>query len=286
MEVGDTALSGIVAEPDGEPRALVMAIHGAGMHAGYFDATAAPGLSLLDLGRRLGFTVWAPDRPGVGASADLPDDRIVLFPQAELLLNALDEFAMSHATGAGVLLVGHSYGLKVALTMAASERGRRLLGLDGAGSGIRYAHPWEGGPGRVEKGDRGVSWGPAALYPDATFRRGAVPLATMPKAQAAEGGRWPDDFRGFGERITIPVRFTWGEHERFWPTDPSHQAEVRAALPNVPSIGFAIEPGVGHNVSLGWVAPSYHLQVLAFAERCMVARSTGAAATLRETISP
>src|SRR4051794_36203282 len=97
VDTGDGALSGLVAEPvGGAPRALIVAIHGAGMHAGYFDATTAPGLSLLQLGSQLGFTVWAPDRPGVGASADLGDDRIVLRPQAAMLVDAVDAFAGSH----------------------------------------------------------------------------------------------------------------------------------------------------------------------------------------------
>src|SRR3954447_23367770 len=60
VDVGGTSLSGLLAEPVGssDVRALVVAIHGLGMHAGYFDATAHPGLSLLELGSQLGFTVW------------------------------------------------------------------------------------------------------------------------------------------------------------------------------------------------------------------------------------
>lgn len=133
VDSGGATLSGIVAEPAGAPRALIVAVHGAGTHAGYFDATTAPGLSLLELGSSLGFTVWAPDRPGIGASADLPDEEVVLFPQAALLLDAIDAFTFEHGCGAGIFLVGHSYGLKVALTMAADQRGREVLGIDGSG---------------------------------------------------------------------------------------------------------------------------------------------------------
>jgi hypothetical protein len=32
----------------------------------------------------------------------------------------------------------------------------------------------------------------------------------------------------------------------------------------------AVQPGAGHNISLGWAARSYHLEVLSFAERCLL----------------
>src|SRR5258705_238660 len=93
-----------------------------------------------------------------------------------------------------------------------SEPRALLVAIHGAGSGIRYARPWASGPGQTEEGDRGAAWGPAELYPPTTFRPGALPLAPMPKAQSAEGGRWPDDLRAFGARIRVPVRFTFGDH--------------------------------------------------------------------------
>lgn len=275
VEVGDSALSGLLAEPaGGEPRALLMAVHGAGMHAGYFHTATAPGLSLLELGSRLGFSVWAPDRPGIGASADLPDDRISLFPQASLLLDALDAFAADHPVGGGVVLVGHSYGLKVALAMAAEPRGSRLLGIDGAGSGIRFAaFDGDGKPVQppTRRGERGPAWGPATIYPRGTFRRASLPLAPLPPVQLSESGRWPDDFRSFAGRIRIPVRLTFGEHEGYWSLDESHFDELRAVLAHVPSLAMEIEPHAGHNISLGWVARGYHLKVVAFAERCLLA---------------
>jgi pimeloyl-ACP methyl ester carboxylesterase len=272
---GGVTLSGLLAEPAGVPRALIVAIHGAGMHAGYFDAMTAPGLSLLELGSSLGFMVWAPDRPGIGASADLPDERVVLFPQAALLLDAIDAFTSEHGCGAGVFLVGHSYGLKVALTMAADERGREVLGIDGSGSGIRFALSFEGGSrtAPLAEGDRGPAWGPTDVYPPSSFERGSLPFHEMPAAQVAESSRWADDLRGFGASITAPVRFTFGEHEGYWPTDQAHFDEIRAALPNVAEFSAHIERRVGHNVSLGYAARSYHLRAIAFAEQCLLARS-------------
>jgi len=283
VDTGEARVSGLLAVPRNgtEPRALLVAVHGAGMHAGYFHATTAPGLSLLELGSRLGYAVWAPDRPGIGASADLPADRITLAAQASILLDAIDAYTTTHAVGAGVVLVGHSYGLKVAWAMAAAGRLTSLVGVDGAGSGIRYSFAWSAGGTRGEPravaGDRGPAWGPAHLYPPGTFTRAALPLHEMPAVQVAEGPRWPADLRAMGARIRVPLRLTFADHERLWPTDEEHVEELRAALPNAPSFTVERQPGAGHNTSLGWAARAYHLKVLAFAETCLLLRGSDGA---------
>jgi pimeloyl-ACP methyl ester carboxylesterase len=270
IPASDAILSGLLSEPtdpDG-PRAVIMAVHGANMHAGYWDATSAPGLSLLELGGRLGYTVWAPDRPGIGASAGLDPDRIRLFAQAELLLDALEEFTARHRCGAGVVLVGHSYGLKVALAMAAASRGRALLGLDGSGAGVRYAFEWAAETARTapRRNIQDRAWGPRGFYPEGSISRRSLPLHPMPPAQAEEGGRWPDDIRSMARKITIPIRLTYADHEGLWPIDEEALAEVRETFPNSRRLSIDIEPWAGHNISLGWAARSYHLRVLAFAE--------------------
>jgi pimeloyl-ACP methyl ester carboxylesterase len=277
LEVSGTTLSGLLAEPP-EPedtRGVLVALHGANMHAGYFDAQIGAGLSLLDLGSSLGYTVWAPDRPGVGASADLAAERLRLFPQAELLLDAIDEFALRRPCGSGVLLVGHSYGLKVAWTMAASTRGSSLLGVDGSGSGVRYAFEWaprSDHPGRSRADVQDRAWGPRGLYPEGTISRRSLPLHPVPPVQAEEGGRWPEDIRAMADRITVPIRLTFGEHEALWPTGSEALDEIRTVFKSARRIQIEIEPGAGHNISLGWAARSYHLKVLAFAESLRLER--------------
>jgi pimeloyl-ACP methyl ester carboxylesterase len=281
LDVAGTRLSGLLAQPERpeETRAVIVALHGAGLHGGYFDAGTAPGLSLLEAGSRHGFTVWAPDRPGIGASADLPDDRITLWGQAELLLEAIRAYSATFPVGAGVLLVGHSYGLKVAWTMAASPGGRAFLGVDGAGTGARYGFDWSERAQRrgppPAAGGRGDAWGPASMYPEGTFERTALPTYPMPAVQAEEGGRWPNDLRTMAHRIRVPLRVTYGEHERLWPIDGDSLDELRSLFVSAPSFAVEIERFGGHNLSLGWAARSYHLKVLAFAESCCLSRQLG-----------
>ncbi len=280
LEVDGSVLSGIVAGPsDGSPRALVVAIHGLGMHAGYFDSQTAPGLSLLQLAAESGYAVWAPDRPGTGGSAAVPEEHLTLFGQADLLLRAIDVFRSERPVGAGVILVGHSYGLKVAWTMAARDAAGRLLGVDGASSGITYGFEWV-----AEAGDAGASvrrppgvdiWGPRMLYPPRAVERATIPGHGDPAVQRSEGPAWPSEIRSMGPRIGVPVRITFADHETVWPVTAAHFHDIREVFSGAPYLEIAVEPFAGHNVSLGWAARAYHLKVLAFVERCRLTQQLG-----------
>ncbi|MGE0877177.1 MAG: alpha/beta hydrolase [Acidimicrobiia bacterium] len=263
------------------PKAVVWALHGAGMHAGYWHATADPDLSLLTLGATLGFTVVAIDRPGHGASTDWPDDWLTRERQAEALHAARDTFAATHETGTGFFVIAHSYGMRVAFTMAAHPRGRELIGLDGSGSGLRFANaehmPAPGTPvaERRHNAQRNP-WGPRHLYPRTVFSRKALPLAPMPAAQSAETWSWPDTLPKLAADIEIPVRLTYGEHETFYLIDDEHLDEIRALFVKSPRVVVERQPYTGHNISLSNVARVYHLKALAFAEECIVAARLGA----------
>lgn len=63
--VDGVPMSGLLAEAAGQPRAVVVALHGGASTAAYFDCPGHPRLSLLRLGARLGFTMIALDRPGL-----------------------------------------------------------------------------------------------------------------------------------------------------------------------------------------------------------------------------
>ena len=281
---GSVELSGLLAEPETPPRALVLALHGGGMTAAYFHGRVHPDLSLLRLGRRLGFTVLALDRPGYGrSSAWLPQGQL-LGEQADTVYGALDEFAARHATGAGVLVVGHSYGLKLGLFLAAHPRGKELLGLDGSGAAYRYQPALHPGAADTEltadgsvaayasRSPRELFWGSESLYPPGTFTPGMRPIAPVPELEAYQSALWPELLPGVAAEVRVPFQFSVAEHEQWWQVTDADLAEYQALFTAAPHLIVRRQPAAGHNISLGWAARSYHLNALAFAEQCLLRR--------------
>nr|WP_274536625.1 alpha/beta fold hydrolase [Pseudofrankia sp. BMG5.36] len=252
-----------------------MALHGGGMNAAYFHGEALPELFLLTIGAAAGWNVLALDRPGYGASAGLPAELCLLRAQADLVFRALDTFALSHDVGAGFLLCGHSYGLKLSIHLGGHARGGELLGLDGSGAGRRYRPERTR---RVAEGTRQLSrqdairlfWGPPELYPPGTFRPGRGLIEPVPATENREAAAWPDEFPALAAAVRIPVRLTFAEHENWWVCDDAELAAIAGAFAAAPSVETARQPGAGHNISLGWAALPYHLAALAFAERCLL----------------
>jgi pimeloyl-ACP methyl ester carboxylesterase len=284
LRAGSVELSGLLAEPTTPPRALVLALHGGGMTAGYFHGRAHPDLSLLRLGHRLGFTVLALDRPGYGRSSSFLPRGQLLGEQADTVYGALDDFAARHATGAGVFVVGHSYGLKLGLFLAAHPRGKELLGLDGSGSAYRYQPALDPGAAETEltadgsvasyasRSPRELFWGSESLYPPGTFTRGTRPIAAVPEIESDESARWPDLLPGVAAEVRVPFQFSVAEHEQWWQVTDADLAEYQALFTAVPRMVVRRQPAAGHNISLGWAARSYHLNALGFAEQCLLRR--------------
>jgi pimeloyl-ACP methyl ester carboxylesterase len=285
LEAGGTRLSGLMSEPDRAlPRATVVALHGGGTGAGYFDGQAAPDLSLLELGSASGYTVLSLDRPGYGGSKEQFPEGLALAEQSPALYAAIEDFASRHETGAGLFLLAHSFGGKLALTAAANRSediaGMQLLGLDVSGCGHRYAMPLEELPGPHGNGGTKRNWGPLRHYPPGTFA-GAVPfMVPMPAREREEAAHWPNVFPEIASRIRVPIRFTFAEHEAWWRHDESAIRELTSLL-NTSRVLVDRQPGSGHNISLGWAARSYHLRALGFLEECLAARGAFPARSAR-----
>ncbi|MFF3619696.1 alpha/beta hydrolase [Streptomyces sp. NPDC002467] len=271
LDAGGIRLSAMLCEAqtrDGAPRATVVAVHGAGMSAGYFDGQALPDISLLTLGARLGFTVLAVDRPGYGQSAGPLPEGQGLTEQAATLAAALRDYRSRFRTGAGVFLLAHSFGGKVALLTAAGHATPDLLGVEVSGCGHRYAPDAPSGAEAARGGRR--SWGPLSLYPPTTFVTSGSIIAPVPAREQADMGRWPTLFKDVAGRVRVPVRFTFAEHETWWRHDPEALAELRSRLSAAPRLCVDRQPGAGHNISLGYAARSYHLRCLGFLEDCLL----------------
>lgn len=244
-------------------------MHGAGMNSGYFDGQAHPDLSLLTLGARLGYTVLAVDRPGYGQSAAaLPEGQSVT-EQAATLAAAVRDFAAREQTGAGLFLLAHSFGGKVALLTAADHAWPDLLGLEISGCGHRYAPDAFTGEGASRGGfyAAGGRCGSTRRTPSPPAARSSAP---SPAREQADIARWPEVFRDAAGRVRVPVRFTFAEHEPWWRYDRDALAELRSRLTDAPHVTVDRQPGAGHNISLGHAARSYHLRCFGFFEDCLV----------------
>jgi prepilin-type processing-associated H-X9-DG protein len=270
VDADGIALSGLMSEPaDGPARAVIVALHGGGMNAGYFDGQAHPDMSLLALGARLGYTVLALDRPGYGASAGRFPRGQRLTAQAATVRAAVAAFAARHAPGASTLLLGHSFGAKVALAAAADNGVRALLGVDVSGCGRRLAvNPALIG-GVAGVGLRRLNWGPLGLYPLETFQASQSVVAPVPALEIGTVASWTRLSAVILPRVRVPVRLTFAEHEAWWRHDDDEIADLTARLSAAPRIAVDRLRHAGHNISLGWTARAYHLKALAFAEECL-----------------
>ncbi|MCX5402049.1 alpha/beta hydrolase [Streptomyces sp. NBC_00102] len=276
LDAGGVTLSALLSEPEraAPAQAVVVALHGGGMNAGYFDGQAHPRLSLMTLGASLGHTVLAVDRPGYGRSAaDVPEGQ-GLAEQAASLGAALRDFADRYGTGAGMFVLAHSYGGKVALTAAAEDSVPDLLGLDISGCGHAYAVEQHELPGTDGTRRSRRSWGELRLYPPDTFFAGAALVEPMPPREYAEILGWPAVFEATAHRVRVPVRLTFAEHEAWWRHDDDTLADLVSHFRAAPRVVVDRLPDAGHNISLGWAARSYHLRALAFLEGCLVPRET------------
>jgi len=74
IDAGTIKLSGrFLPATNGQPRALLVALHGGTYTSKYFDT---PSSSLLELCASLGYSILALDRPGYGTATSVPFDQL------------------------------------------------------------------------------------------------------------------------------------------------------------------------------------------------------------------
>jgi pimeloyl-ACP methyl ester carboxylesterase len=279
--VDGVPMSGLFAAAE-HPKAVIVAIHGGGTSAAYFDCPGHPELSLLRLGTTLGFSVIALDRPGHGSSAPYPEAVVTPEQRVDLTYGAVERILGQLPRGAGLFLMGHSGGCELATRMAAdpAERATALLGLELGGTGRRYhAAAKEIMKAAAVKerppGTRELLWEPTRLYP-ADILRGITNSSTAPAYERDVALNWPHRyFPALAPAVRVPVRLTLGEYENVYRSDPDALAEVAEMFTGAPHFLADLHPDAGHNLSLGLSAAGYHRKVFAFVDECLAARSAG-----------
>ncbi|MDT5288191.1 MAG: hypothetical protein QOF88_3080 [Mycobacterium sp.] len=273
--VGAVPMSGLVAEVL-DPRAVIVAIHGGGTSAAYFDCPGHPRLSLLRKAASLGYTAIALDRPGYGASALYQDEMTTPERRVELFVGAVDKLAPPGGRGAGLFLFAHSAGCELALRMAVDDRGTTVLGVELAGTGLNY-HPnakavlSQATTTHRPVGLRDLLWQPTDLYPPEVLTGALSAPGVAYEAEATAS--WPrPDFPATAARVRVPVEFSVAEHESVWESSPAAVADIAALFTASPRVVINEVADSGHNLSVGLAAGAYHEHVLSFIEECVIAR--------------
>ncbi|OBG96176.1 thioesterase [Mycobacterium sp. E3251] len=276
--VDGVPMSALTAEsPD--PKAVIVAIHGGGTTAIYFDCPGHPSYSLLRTGAAAGFTVVALDRPGYGSSAPYPEAMEQGEQRVNLAYGAVDRILGERPRGAGLFVLGHSGGCELTMRMAADERGADLLGIELAGTGRRY-HPAAreilktATRERRPAGMRDLLWSPEELYPPEVLG-GATVSPSAPAYEDQMVSDWArQTFPALAPAVRVPVHFSIAEHEKVWQADDSAVTEITGLFSAAPRFAVHRQSGAGHNISLGHTAPDYHATVVEFVHECVAGRST------------
>ncbi|MDY6811320.1 MAG: alpha/beta hydrolase [Actinomycetota bacterium] len=264
------------------PRVLIVALHGGGMRASYFDTPESPDdtevRSLLRLGSDDGAAVLAVDRPGYGASAHQVPEGLTEPQQADIMWAAVDDFVHTRGLSTPVVLVGHSTGAKVAAYMAAAPGVRPAAGLHMGGVGWHYAAAMRDHLlGRSDSPlSREMFWGRDRWYPPNVAETARAVSSSTPRGEWATVLQWEDELPRLARRIVIPTQIVLAEDERVWNLDDAELTSMGQLFAHAESLTLGIQPGSGHNVSLSHAAAPYHRSVVEFALRQAVRGSSQA----------
>ena len=260
-----------------EPRGVIVALHGGASKAAYYDCPGFPRHSLLRTGAANGYTVLALDRPGYEASYELGGRFTTAEQRVDWAYAAVEAHLGDRARGAGTFILAHSVGSELGVRMAAANPRGDLLGLEISGTGLEHQAQaarvlvprHNGGKKPDGAGVRELLWNPARLYPAELSGGGAI-SAPGPKYEYEVVRDWPTiTFPDKASQVRVPVHFTSGEFENVWRQDPDALHDIGALFSNSPRVVVEQQFDGGHNLSLGYTARAYHLNILSFVEECI-----------------
>jgi pimeloyl-ACP methyl ester carboxylesterase len=268
FDVDGLRLSGLEVRPAGPVRGLVLALHGGGYRAGYWDY---PPASLLDMAAARGFHAVGLDRPGYGAAFDQPCG---LARQADIVFDLIAQLTSERA-GVPVLVAGHSMGGILALMMAASPRAGRLTAIDACGVPLAFTpamaealaarHPE---PGQTHysaapaERSRVIFYGPDGTFDPQVLAYDDTIAAPVPVAELVDGAAAPQTLPNVLPKIVCPVRLSFAEFEGASIVDAEVQARARAGLGGSVRAEVRLQPAAGHNISLHRIGADFHRGIL------------------------
>ena len=277
IEVAGRRLSGRTIEPDGAPRALVIALHGGSYSSAYYDLRSGDRSSALQNFADLGYRVIALDRPGYGAAADAGPVDCSFAAQADVLRTAI---AQLH-DGLPAFLMGHSIGGMIAMTVAAGLVDAPLSGVMASSMGMVWR------PGILEMWSSLISDAPQVAVPNeardqlmfvadladpAVQREAGADLHPIPAEELRGAVTWHETMPAVAAEIRVPVLHVLPEHDGIWASDEHAQQQAAAALKGVDGATVVVQRGAGHSIDAHRAGWAHHLATAAFFETCAVTR--------------
>jgi pimeloyl-ACP methyl ester carboxylesterase len=264
--------------PEPTDRPLIATLHG-GLYTGrYFDVPIAPTGSFVDVATRFGHPTLSFDRPGYGESSALPSDQNTFERHAELLAAAIGELA----DGRDVVLVGHSIGGMIALTIAAMGDAAPLIGVSATGMGAtippgglseQLAAAATGSGQEVialppEQCDP-VMFGPPDTWDPGVLDAAHASYAPAPAVELVAASRWAaDKLAALAPNVRVPIHNVLAEHDSLWDASPESVERFSALFTAAPFVDASLMRAVGHSIDHHKAGPALHLRQLAFAHEC------------------
>ncbi len=282
IDAGTMKLSGrFLPATNGDPRALLVAIHGGTYTSKYFDT---PSSSLLDFCASLGYSILALDRPGYGAAVSVPVDQLSFDDQVLVLRRALEVIWQDYGQqSAGMFVIGHSIGGMISLLLAAENPHERLIGMNMTGAGGLYNEQTKGAFASLVSDAPTVMmdiaikvmamYGPAWSYPEEQAHYDPERDVPTVAIELAEAQTWGARLPQVAAHVRVPVQFIVPEYDHIWRGEPEALSHVAEMFTSAPFVDVGIQRLTGHSAELHTLARAFYMKILSFVEECILYHS-------------